>query len=78
MIKIYHNPRCAKSRQGLALLQDAKVDFEVIKYLESPLEKEKLQDIIAVLDIKPIMLVRKTEKIWKEQYKGKIYRMMHY
>ncbi len=71
MIKIYHNPRCSKSRQGLAFLQNAKVDFEIIKYLETPPTADELQEIIAKLGIKPIDLVRTKEAIWKENYKGK-------
>ena len=71
MIQIYHNPRCGKSRQGLAILQEAKVDFQIIKYLETPPSKEELLDIIYKLEIKPIDLVRINEAIWKENYKGK-------
>lgn len=71
MIKIYHNPRCAKSRQGVAALEEAKVDFEIIKYLDTLLNKEELLEILNFLNIQPIQLVRKTEKIWKENYKMK-------
>lgn len=71
MIKIYHNPRCTKSRQGLALLEEAKVTFETIKYLDTPVTKAELEEIIAKLNITPIQLVRKNEAIWKEQFKGK-------
>ncbi|AUC22870.1 arsenate reductase (glutaredoxin) [Polaribacter sejongensis] len=71
MIKIYHNPRCSKSRQGVEILENSKKEFEIVKYLEEiPTEKE-LTEIIKMLDISPIQLVRKTEKIWKENYKGK-------
>ncbi len=71
MIKIYHNNRCSKSRNGLKLLQESGKDFEVINYLEDIPSKEALQEIINLLDIKPIELIRKNEAIWKEQYKGK-------
>ncbi|WP_139958149.1 arsenate reductase (glutaredoxin) [Flavicella sediminum] len=71
MMKIYHNPRCTKSRQGVAFLEEAKVDFEIIKYLETPLKKEELKDILVKLNYTPIQLVRKTEAIWKENFKGK-------
>jgi len=71
MIKIYHNPRCSKSRQGLAIVENAKVDFEIIKYLITPLTASELKDIIKKLGIKPIELVRVKEVIWKENYKGK-------
>ncbi len=71
MIKIYHNPRCTKSRQGLALLEESGKEFEVVKYLDTPLTTEQLNEIINILDIKPIELVRKNEAIWKSDYKGK-------
>ena len=71
MIKIYHNPRCRKSREGLAILENSKQEFEIVKYLENiPTEKE-LFKIIDLLGISPMQLVRKNEKIWKENYKGK-------
>ena len=71
MIKIYHNPRCSKSRQGLAILNDKKLDFEIVKYLDTPPTEDELKAIIAKLGIEPIALVRKGEAIWKENYKGK-------
>ncbi|MGC6285131.1 MAG: arsenate reductase (glutaredoxin) [Polaribacter sp.] len=71
MIKIYHNPRCRKSREGLALLDSKNVEFEVVKYLENPIGFDELKDIIDLLGISPIELIRKTEKIWKENFKGK-------
>ena len=71
MIKIYHNPRCSKSRIGLGILQDAKIDFEIVKYLDDVPSEKELKDIIKKLGIKPIALIRKGEKIWKEKYKGK-------
>lgn len=71
MIKIYHNPRCTKSRQGLALLENSGKDFEIVKYLESIPSKEELTEIIKLLGISPVSLIRKNEAIWKEQFKGK-------
>jgi arsenate reductase len=71
MIKIYHNPRCSKSRQGLALLENSGKPFEIIKYLEDNLSAKALKEIINLLGIKPKDLVRKNEAIWKTNYKGK-------
>jgi arsenate reductase len=71
MIKIYHNPRCSKSRQGLALLEESGKEFELIKYLDNPLSEKALTSLIDMLDIAPMELVRKGEAIWKENYKGK-------
>ncbi len=70
-MKIYHNPRCSKSRQGLAILQEAKVDFEIIEYLKTPLSEKELKAILSKLKIDAIDLIRKNEAIWKENYKGK-------
>lgn len=71
-MKIYHNPRCGKSREGLAILQESKLPFEIINYIETPLSTTELTEIIKLLGIPPIDLVRKNEAIWKENYKGKI------
>jgi arsenate reductase len=71
MIKIYHNPRCSKSRQGLELLENSGKEFEIVRYLEHIPTKDELITIIKKLQIQPIALVRKTEAIWKEHYKGK-------
>jgi len=69
MIVIYHNPSCSKSRETLEILETKKANHEVIKYLDIPLSAEKLGKIIKLLKIKPIELVRKNERIWKENFK---------
>ncbi|MDG1660641.1 MAG: arsenate reductase (glutaredoxin) [Winogradskyella sp.] len=71
MIQILHNPRCRKSREGLALLEAEDQDFMVIKYLEDKLTVKNLTTIVSKLDISPIDLVRKNEAIWKSEFKGK-------
>ncbi|WP_299117035.1 arsenate reductase (glutaredoxin) [uncultured Winogradskyella sp.] len=71
MIQILHNPRCTKSRQGIALLEDEGQTFEVIKYLDNNLTIAQLTEIISKLDIAPLELVRKNEAIWKSDFKGK-------
>lgn len=70
-MKIYHNPRCRKSREGLAILQEAQVEIDVIEYLKNPVSGEELQDILQKLGITAIDLVRKNEAIWKEKFKNK-------
>ena len=71
MITIYHNPRCRKSREGLAIVEASGKPFEIVKYLDDQLSEEALSEIIKLLGIAPIDLVRKNEKIWKEEFKGK-------
>jgi len=70
-MKIYHNPRCSKSREGLAILEESKMSFETINYIETPISKDELVEIIKLLNISPIELVRKNEPIWKENFKEK-------
>lgn len=70
-LKIYHNPRCRKSREGLAILENSGKEFEIIKYLEAVPSKKELTEIIQLLGITPTQLVRKNEKIWKDNFKGK-------
>ena len=70
-MKIYHNPRCTKSRQALALLQENGVEPQVVEYLKDLLTKEGLSELIGFLGIEPLALVRKNEPVWKEQFKGK-------
>src|SRR5690554_1483677 len=70
MIKIYHNPRCSKSCEGLCLLNDLNQEAEVINYIENPLTFDELKKLIALLNISPIELVRTKEVIWKEQFKN--------
>ncbi|HJM16387.1 MAG TPA: arsenate reductase, partial [Flavobacteriales bacterium] len=68
-MKIYHNPRCSKSRQTLTLIQERGKEIEIIEYLKNPLTFEDLELILVKLSISPIELVRNKEEIWKENYK---------
>ena len=71
MIKIYHNPRCTKSRQGLKVLEKSGEQFEIVKYLENIPTKNELRKVLGYLNIPAENLVRKNEAIWKENYRGK-------
>lgn len=71
MLKIYHNSRCRKSREGLEILKNSDKEFEIIEYLKEPLTENELESLVKKLEITPIQLVRKNEKIWKEEYKDK-------
>lgn len=70
MIQIYHNPRCTKSRQCLTFLEESEQKFEVVKYLDNVPTFDELKSIIKKLNIKPIELVRRKEKIWIENFKN--------
>ena len=70
-MKIYHNPRCRKSREGVQYLTDKGVKFEIIEYLKDNLSKETIQILLNKLNITALELIRKNEKIWKENFKDK-------
>lgn len=70
-MKIYHNPRCSKSRQTLKIIEEHDVQPEIVKYLEEPPTADELREIVKMLGIKAEKLVRKGEKIYKENYKSK-------
>ncbi len=71
MIKIYHNPRCSKSRCALDLLKSSDKEYEIIDYMKNPLGKVDIELIISKLGIQPIELVRTKEPIWKEKFHNK-------
>lgn len=71
MIQIYHNSRCGKSRECLAVIEKSGQEYEIIKYLEAVPTFDDLKEIIKKLEIKPIELVRQKEKIWIENFKNK-------
>lgn len=67
MTKIYHNPRCSKSRHTLELLRGRQIEPEVIEYLKTPPTAEELERIMAMLGISdPRSLMRKKETEYKE------------
>lgn len=70
-MKIYHNPRCRKSRETLQIIRDAGLDVEIIEYLNDTPSREELSEIIELLGISPEQLIRKNESVFKEKFKGK-------
>ena len=71
-MKIYHNPRCRKSRETLELIKSKGIDPEVIEYLKSPLTKEEIKSILEKLGLNAKDIIRKNESIFKEEFKGKV------
>ncbi|MDZ7606620.1 MAG: arsenate reductase family protein [Cyclobacteriaceae bacterium] len=70
---IYHNPRCGKSRQSLAIIQDSGKPVDIIEYLKNPPTENELREIISLLKIRPKELIRHMEEIFIRNYKGKSY-----
>jgi arsenate reductase len=71
MIQIFHNPRCGKSRNSLALLDESGQEYEIVKYLEHPPTISELVSLLKKLNKKPLELVRQKEKLWVENFKNK-------
>lgn len=71
MLKIYHNPRCKKSRAGLEALKASGKEYEIVEYLKEPLSFEEMEALIAKTGFKPMELMRTQEIIYKGNIKGK-------
>ena len=70
-LRIYHNPRCSKSRAAYALLQDRGLAPEVVLYLETPPSKAELRALLKKLQLQPLDIVRKGEDVFKQHYAGR-------
>lgn len=64
--KIFHNPKCSKSRQALQLLKDNNCKIEIISYLEIDLKVSLIKDILKKLTLKPRDILRKGEQEYKD------------
>ena len=67
-VTIYHNPKCSKSRETLALLRERGVEPRIVEYLKAPPTVAELKSIVAKLGIRPEALVRKGEEIYTARY----------
>lgn len=63
MVRVYHNPRCSKSRACLQILEDNQVEVQVIRYLDQPLDRQELTLLLQQLGP---ALVRKGEALYRE------------
>ncbi len=70
-MKIYHNPRCSKSRQTLQIIQEAGRDVEIVDYQKNPITEDELREVYEKLNLPINYLIRTGEEIYKTDYKGK-------
>ncbi len=71
MLKIYHNPRCKKSRAGLQFIKDKTNDIEIVEYLKNPISEGELKELLMKLNKNPLDMIRTQEAIYKSDFKGK-------
>lgn len=64
-LKLYHNPRCSKSRAALQLLEARGLNPEIVKYLENPLDSAQLLALLSKLGIPARQLLRSSEEEYK-------------
>ena len=71
MITVYHNPRCRKSREALAHLDEKGAQYNVRLYMndEESMTAAELEEVLDALDMDALELVRTNEALWKEEYK---------
>ena len=66
-VTLYHNPRCTKSRQTLALLRERGVEPEIVEYLKAPPDAETLRALLTKLGCAPRALMRRKEAAYRER-----------
>ena len=67
MLTIYHNPRCSKSRQTLALIEENNQEVSIVEYLKTPLDESTINLLLSRLDLSPVEMMRTKESEFKEQ-----------
>ena len=70
-LTIYHNPKCSKSREALALLEGRGLKPRIVRYLENPPTAAELVEIVRKLGIRPEQLVRTGEDVYKAKFAGR-------
>ncbi|MBB3035932.1 arsenate reductase (glutaredoxin) [Hoyosella altamirensis] len=65
-VTIYHNPRCTTSRNVLAIIREAGIEPEIVKYLDTPPGRDALASMISAASLTPRQAIRKREKLYKE------------
>ena len=66
MLTIYHNPRCSKSRQTLALIEEQNHEVTIVEYLKNPLSINEIEQLLVLLNVSPRDMMRTKEAEFKE------------
>lgn len=65
-IRLFHNPRCSKSREALALLRERGVEPEIVEYLKQPPSAAEIDRLLMLLGMEPRQLIRRGEEVYKQ------------
>jgi len=68
---LYHNNRCAKSRQALKILENSGLKFDTIEYLKKPLTEKEIKNLLKLLQLNAENIIRKGELLYKEKFAAK-------
>ena len=72
-MKLFHNPKCSKSRQAKQLLDQSGVEYQTRLYLQNPLNVDELNILLVKLDLCILDIIRIKEPIWQENFKDREY-----
>ncbi|HEX5339572.1 MAG TPA: arsenate reductase (glutaredoxin) [Gammaproteobacteria bacterium] len=67
-VTIWHNPRCSKSRETLALLRSRNIEPEILEYLQTPPAEDEIARVLDLLGIEPRELMRASESVYDQQH----------
>ena len=65
-VTIWHNPRCSKSRQTLALLRERGIELRIVEYLKTPPAADELEAVLDKLGMEPRGLMRRKEAAYRD------------
>ncbi len=71
IMKIYHNPRCAKSRAGLQYMEENGFSTEIVNYIKEGISEKEIRHIMQLTGMSASELVRTQDKIYRAEYKDK-------
>jgi polyphosphate kinase len=71
MMKIYHNPRCTKSRECLKFIEEKGFEFEVVDYIKNGISAKEIKEFLSKSGLAVTDIIRTNEDLYKQEYKGK-------
>jgi len=71
MLRVYHNPRCRKSRAGLEQVKSMGFEPEIVEYFKKPFTPDELRKLLIKLNLRPTDIIRKQDELYKKELKGR-------